>query len=171
MDNKITADDLRGMLDEYSPEQQMEIDAQAIREGAKALSDISAQLKECIDTLPRLISDMQKATTLNISDESLADVVMSGEETGRAAAKAFKENVSVIIEKAHRSVKHVSCPANVALILLFLLFVLVLFTGIIVYLNCVSLDNDMIWKAIWLSGGTFIFLIVMIVFMDYMEWI
>lgn len=171
MDNKITSDDLRGMLDEYSPEQLMENDAKLISEGAKTLADVSAHLKECMDALPILVHNLQKATALHISEESITTVLMSGEEAGKAAANAFKKSVEATVKNARRSIKHVSCPAFVALVLLSFFITLVFFTGIMVYLNCVLWNNDLMWKAIWLSLGIFIFLILVTAFMNYMEWI
>ena len=52
MDNKkFSTDDLRSMLDTYSPEQQMEINAKTVSEGAKTLADVSAQIKDCLEKL------------------------------------------------------------------------------------------------------------------------
>ena len=56
MDNmKLTTEDLRGMLDTYSPEQQMEIDA-------------SSQIQKCVNDLPVLIAELKTASTLTLSE-------------------------------------------------------------------------------------------------------
>ena len=171
MDNKITSDDIRGMLDEYSPDQQLENDARLISEGAKTLADASAQLKECVVALPLLINNMQKVTTLHISDKTKADLIKYGEETGEAVANAFKKNIETSIKDAQRSVMHVSCPALMAIVFLSLFVCLLLFTCIIIYLNYTIWDNNLVWKTLCLSGGLFTILFLLSAFMHQMEWI
>ena len=171
MENKITSDDLRGMLDDYSPEQQMEMDAQTIREGAKALSDATSQLKECMNVLPELILSMREATTLHISENSVATIQKTGKEVGKNAAVAFNESVQQTIADARKSTKHVTLPAFAALNLLFLFIALLFFSGMIVYFDCILWHNDIIEKAMLASGTFFLGAVAFVAFMRYMEWI
>ena len=171
MDNKITSDDIRGMLDEYSPDQQLENDARLISEGAKTLADASAQLKECVDVLPLLINNMQKVTTLHISDKTKADLIKYCEETGDAVANAFKKNIETSIKDAQRSVMHVSCPAMMAIVLFALFICLLFFTCCIIFFNLTLWDNNLVWKTLFLFGGLFTFFILLAAFMHQMEWI
>lgn len=169
--DKITTDDLRGMLDDYSPEQQMEIDVQAIRDGAKTISDAAVLLKGCIADLSILVHQMQEATTLHISDESIMAIMKSGEETGNTVAREFKKNIEPIIMDARRRVNGISCPAIIGLFFCFLFLSVILFVGIIIYLNCILWNNSLIWRAVWFSGGIFVILVVLIIYMRHMEWV
>lgn len=170
-ESKMTTDRLRGMLDTFSSEQQMEIDAQAIRESAEALSEVASKIETYTGVLSGLVNEMQKATVLHISEESIAAVVNTGDEIGKTVAEAFKNNVSDTIRDARRSVRHVSCPAIMALVLFSIFISLTLFAGIVIFLNYGFLDNDSIWKAAWISVGTFIFMMALTAFMRYMEWL
>lgn len=98
-------EDLRGMLDTYSPEQQMEINAKIISESAKTLADASAQIKECMTNFPSIITAMQKATTLHISEESKAEIIQAGKDVGIAVSKVFNESVSETIAKSSKRSK------------------------------------------------------------------
>ena len=128
-------EDLRGMLDTYSPEQQMEIDARTVSESAKALADASAQIKACIENLPPLVTAMQKATVLHISEESKAEIIQAGKDVGIAASKAFNESVSKTITKARKEVKRVSIPATMAYCLFYVFILLITYISVILFLN------------------------------------
>jgi TRAP-type mannitol/chloroaromatic compound transport system permease large subunit len=171
MSKKYTTEDLRGMLDTYSPEQQMEIDAKTVSESAKALADSSLLIKECVEILPPLVAAMQNATTLHISEESVEEVMKAGENVGVKAAEAFKKSVESTILDAQNTVNHVTLPTSVALILLILLIGLILFSGIIIYLNCTLWHNERIYNIIWISVEFLIGAMALVVFMKHMKWI
>ena len=86
MENKITSDDLRGMLDDYSPEQQMEMDAQAIREGAKDLSDAAASLSRNLAEIPHLAEMLTQATKIDLSEDTRNEIIAIGKSTGKEVA-------------------------------------------------------------------------------------
>lgn len=143
---KYTADDLREMLDEYSPAQQIENDAKMISEGAKALADAASVIKEYMARHPRMIEQMRSANTLWISDDSRDFVVQTGRDVGIAAAKAFKASVEQSIEKARRKTNHVSIPAPVAYCLLLLLIALIGFAVAVLVVNYGYWQNRFIWQ-------------------------
>lgn len=147
MDNTTySSEDLRGMLDTYSPEQQMEIDARTVSESAKALADASAQIKACLENLPPLVTAMQKATVLHISEESKAEIIQTGKDVGIAASKAFNESVSKTIAKARKEVKRVSIPATMAYCLFYVFILLITYTSVILFLNGFVWHNEFLWK-------------------------
>ena len=146
MDNKITSDDLRGMLDEYSPEQQMEMDAQAIREGAKALSDAVASLDRCLAKIPHLVEILNQATKIDLSENTKNEIIAIGKSTGKKAANTFREEVEPVIEKAQRRTDYISIPAPAYYCLIILLVVLVGFAISICIANFVYWNNHYIWN-------------------------
>lgn len=164
-ENKYTPDNLRGMIDEYSPEQQMENDAKIISEGAKALADAASVIKEYMARHPKMIEDMRSANTLWISDESRDYVVQTGKDVSIAAAKAFKASVEQSIEKARRKTNHVSIPAPVAYCLLLLLIALIGFSVSIWVANYGYWQNHFIWRLTWLISAGLTSLIAIVLFL------
>lgn len=86
--DKITTDDLRGMLDDYSPEQQMEIDAQTIRDGAKTMSDTAALLESSLAKIQQVAEIFNQATKIDLSEETKNEIITIGKLTGKEAADA-----------------------------------------------------------------------------------
>jgi hypothetical protein len=170
-ENKYTADDLRGMLDEYSPEQQMENDAKIISEGAKALADMASVLKDYMARHPKMIEDMCSVNTLWISDESRDYVVQAGKDVGIAAANAFKVSVEQSIEKARRKTNHVSIPAPVAYCLLLLLIALIGFFVSICVVNYGYWQNHFIWRLTWYISAGLLTLMATVLFLFHKGWL
>ena len=137
----ITTEDLRGMLDDYSPEQQMEIDAQAIREGAKTLSDAAAVMKECIDKFPLLIHEMQEASTLHVSDETKTEVVGIGKET------------------------------TAAYCLFYFMLLLLVYVIVIITVNCYCWHIHDIWSMTWGFVGGLAFLVSITLLICHKGWV
>lgn len=167
----ITTEDLRGMLDEYSPEQQMEIDAQAIREGAKALSDAAAVMKECIDKFPLLIHEMQEASTLHVSDETKTEVVGIGKETGCAIADAFRREADKTVAKAQKGVKLISIPATAAYCLLYFMLLLLVYVIVIITVNYYCWHIHGIWSMTWGFVGGLAFLVSITLLICHKGWV
>jgi len=169
--NRLTTDELRGMLDTYSPEQQQEEDAKAINEGAHALTVAAELLQRCIDTIPDVAEQLNRATTLKISDESKAAIVQAGEKVGESAAEAFKKNISPIIEQAQREVKHVSLPAPAAYCLFTTFVVLFVFALLVVLANYRLWGHEYMWYlGKCLLGGLVAFNVALL-FMSRKGWI
>ncbi len=170
-ENKYTPDDLREMLNEYSPEQQMENDAKIISEGAKALADAASVIKDYMTRHPKMIEDMRSANTLWISDDARDFVVQAGKDVGIAAAKAFKASVEQSVEKARRKTNHVSIPAPVAYCLLLLLIALIGFTAAILVVNYVYWQNHFIWKLTWYISAGIVALMATVLFLFRKGWL
>lgn len=168
--NKYTADDLREMLDEYSPEQQIENDAKIISEGAKALADAASVIKDYMTRHPKMIEEMRSANTLWISDDARDFVVQTGRDVGVAAAKAFKDSVEQSIEKARRKTIHVSIPAPVAYCLFLLLIALIGFSVSIWVVNYGYWQNHFIWKLTWYISAGLVTLMATVLFIFHKGW-
>lgn len=169
--HQMTTDELRGMLDEYTPEQQMEIDAKAVIEGAKAIAGALSQISACLDRLPPLIATLQQATRLHISEDTISAIEKAGHDAGERAAAAFKQSVHAAIAEARRSVSLVSLPACIAFVLLFLLLSLAAFSGIVVYINLTVWHNPAVWRALWIAAVFFASSVAMLALLRHMEWI
>lgn len=156
--NKFTTDDLRGMLDEYSPEQQMEMDAQAIREGAKALSDAATSLDRILAKIPHLAEMLVQATKIDLSEETKNEIIAVGKSIGKEAANAFREEVESVVKKAQRRTDYISIPAPAYYCLLWLLIVLVGFAVAISVANYGCWGNHYIWKITWITSVAFVIL-------------
>ena len=152
--NRLTTDELRGMLDTYSPEQQMEEDAKAINEGANALTEAASLLQKCLDAIPAVAEQLNMATTLKISETSKANIIQTGAEIGEQTAKTFKENVKPVILQARKEVKHVSIPATAAYCMFFLIISLIVYMSITLLANHYLWQHDELWKmALYIFGG------------------
>lgn len=172
MDNKkFSTEDLRSMLDTYSPEQQMEINAKIVSEGAKTLADASAQIKDCLEKLPPLVAAMQKATALHITEESKAEIIQAGKNTGVAASKAFKETVEQTVIAAQREVRHVSFPATIGYCLFYVFIALISFATIILYVNGFVWHNEFIWKFALILFGCMTVIIALTILICYKGWL
>lgn len=171
MENKITSDDLRGMLDDYSPEQQMEMDAQAIREGAKALSDAAASLSRNLAEIPHLAEMLTLATKIDISEDTRNEIIAIGKSTGKEVANTFREEVESVIEKAQRRTDYISIPAPAYYCLILLLIVLVGFAVAISVANYAYWGNHYIWKITWISSGAFVLLSTIALFLFHKGWL
>ena len=172
MDNTTySPEDLRGMLDTYSPEQQMEIDAKTVSESAKALADASAQIKECMEKLPSLVATMQKATILHISEEVKDEIIQAGKDTGISASKAFKESVGKMVVAAQREVKHVSLPATIAYCLFYIFIALITFTSVVLFVNGFVWHNEFIWKLALILLGFMSFVTALTILICYKGWL
>ena len=158
----ISTEDLRDMLNEYSPEQQMKENAAAISEGAKALADATASLNDCLAAIPFVVEQLYSATTLKISDDDVKVITEIGHNVGKEVAAAFKRNVNSSVEKAKEEVKRVSIPATAAYCLLTTLIFLSIFVGVIVVNNLISWHNIFINTAT-LGIGLFMFLSIIII--------
>ena len=169
--NKITSDDLRGMLNEYSPEQQIEIDAQTIREGAKALSDAAASLDRSLAKIPHLAEMLNQATIIDISEDTRNEIINIGKSTGKEAANAFREEVETVIRKAQRRTDYISIPAPAYYCLILLLVFFVGFAAVICVTNYVSWNHHYIWKTTWILSGVFVLLSILILFLFYKGWL
>lgn len=141
------------MLNEYAPEQQMEEDAKAISEGARALADATVSLQKCLHVIPMVAEQLNRATTLKISDESKVCIIQAGLEVGKQTAEAFKKNVEPVIRQARREVKHVSIPATAAYCLLAMFIFLIIFVVLILLGNWRLWEQEEIWR---LGGGLLI---------------
>ena len=172
MDNTTySSEDLRGMLDTYSPEQQMEIDARTVSESAKALTDASAQIKACIENLPPFVIAMQKATVLHISEESKAEIIQAGKDVGIAASKAFNESVSKTITKAQKEVKRVSIPAAMAYCLFYVFIVLITYAAVMLFVNGFVWHNEFIWKLALILLGFMTSVTTLTILICYKGWL
>ena len=171
MDNKITADDLRGMLDEYSPEQQMEIDAQAIREGAKALSDATATLSNCLAAIPMLTKALHQVTKIEFSDETKLEIVTTGKTVGAEAAEEFKKAVRSVIKESRRKTNHVSIPAPAFYCLLLLFMALVGFVVAVCVTNNVTWNHHFIWKILEVAIGAYTLFSAITLFLFHKGWL
>ena len=172
MDNTTySPEDLRGMLDTYSPEQQMEIDAKTVSESAKALADASSQIKNCMTSLPSLITAMQKAATLHISEETKAEIIQAGKDVGIAASKAFNESVSKNILKAQKEVKRVSIPATMAYCLFYVFILLITYTSVMLFVNGFVWHNEFIWKLALILLGFMSFVTALTILICYKGWL
>lgn len=169
--NKITSDDLRGMFNEYSPEQQMEMDAQAIREGAKALSDAAVSLDRCLAKIPHLAEILNQVTKIDLSEETRSEIIAIGKSTGKEAANTFQEEVEPVIEKAQRRIDYISIPAPAYYCLILLLIVLVGFAVAISVANYAYWDNHYIWKITWITSGAFVLLSTITLFLFHKGWL
>ncbi len=171
MENKITSDDLRGMLDDYSPEQQMEMDAQTIREGAKALSDAAALLGRNLAEIPYLAEMLAQATKIDLSEDTRNEIIAIGKSTGKEVAKTFREEVESVVEKAQRRTDYISFPAPAYYCLLLLLIALVGFAVAISVANYAYWDNHYIWKITWICSGAFLLLSPITIFLFHKGWL
>ena len=164
-------EDLRGMLDTYSPEQQMEIDARTVSESAKALADASIQIKECIENLPSLVAAIQEATVLHVSEESKAEIIQAGKDVGISASEAFKESVSETIAKAQKEVKRVSIPSTMACCLFYLFIFLITYVAVILFVNGFVWHNVFIWGTALILLGFLTLLTVLTIIICYKGWL
>jgi hypothetical protein len=164
-------EDLRGMLDTYSPEQQMEINAKIISESAKTLADASAQIKECMTNFPSIITAMQKATTLHISEESKAEIIQAGKDVGIAVSKVFNESVSETIAKAQKEVKRVSIPAAMAYCLFYVFIVLITYAAVMLFVNGFVWHNEFIWKLALILLGFMTSVTTLTILICYKGWL
>jgi len=171
MDNKITSDDLRGMLDEYSPEQQMEMDAQAIKEGAKALSDAVASLDRCLAKIPHLAEILNQATKIDLSEDTKNEIIAIGKSTGKEAANTFQKEVESVVEKAQRRTDYISIPAPAYYCLILLLIGLVGFAIAICVANYAYWDNHYIWNITWITSGAFVLFSIGTLFLFHKGWL
>ena len=169
-DKKFSLEDLREQLNNYSPEQQMEMDAQTISEGAKTLSDASAVIKGCVDKMPSLIDDMKQTNRVWVSDETQALVVKIGKEAGITAANAFKAEVEKVIRMSRKKVYHVSIPATGAYCLFMTFLSLFAFAILIIFANCWIWNHDLIWKTIAIIGGYMVVTIAIIIYLSHKGW-
>lgn len=171
MDSQITTDDLRGMLDEYSPEQQMEMDAQAIREGAKALSDATATLNSCLTAIPLLTKALCQVTKIELSDETKSEIVTSGKSAGAEAAEEFKNAVRSVINESRRKTNHVSIPAPAFYCLMLLFIALVGFSVAVCITNYVTWNHYFIWKVLWVAAGAYTLFSAITLFLFQKGWL
>jgi hypothetical protein len=169
-DNKFSLEDLREQLNNYSPEQQMEMDAKSIGEGAKNLADASAVMKECVDKMPSLIEEMKKANMVWVSEEAKDSIVNAGKETGTAAANAFRAEVEQVIKKSRTKVNHISIPANGAYCLLMTLLSLFAFAVLIVFANYWIWNHDLIWQTTAIIGGYIVVTNAIIIYLIHKGW-
>ena len=172
MDNtSISTEELREMLNEYSPEQQMEENAKAISEGAKALADATASMNECLAVMPLVIEQLNSATTLKISNDEIMSIINIGHDVGKEIAAAFKQNVDSTICKAKKEVKRVSIPAPDAYCLLITLIFLSIFVGVIVINNLISWHNNDIDTATFGIGMIMLLSIMATLLVSHKGWI
>ena len=167
----ITTEDLRGMLDDYSPEQQMEMDAQAIREGAKALSDAAASLDRCLAKIPHLAEILNQATKIDLSEDTRNEIIAMGKAAGKETANTFRKEVESVVEKAQRRTDYISIPAPAFYCLILLLIVLVGFAIAICVANYAYWGNHYIWNVTWISSGAFVLLSILILFLFHKGWL
>ena len=159
------------MLDIYSPEQQMEIDANTIREGAKAITDASTQIQECLSVLPSFVVAMQKATLLHIPEETKTEIIQAGKEVGIAASKAFNENIAASITAARRETTHVSIPATFAYCLFYLFIALLTFAAVILLINGFVWHNGFVWKLALILLGCMTSVMTITIIICYKGWL
>lgn len=172
MDNKkYSTEDIRGMLDIYSPEQQMEIDAKTIRDGAKAITDASTQIQECLSVLPSFVVAMQKATLLHIPEETKTEIIQVGKDVGISASKAFNENIAASITAARRETKHVSIPATFAYCLFYLFIALLTFAAVILLINGFVWHNGFVWKLAVILFCSMALVTILTIIICYRGWL
>ena len=169
--NRLTTDELRGMLDTYSPEQQLEENAKAICDAVKALAEVSTQVRSYMDILPALVLELRKVTSLTISEETKADIIQIGKDTGIAVSKAFKKNVDKVIAKAQKEIQHVTIPATMAYCLFYVFIFLITFLAIILFINGLVWHNGVIWGVASCLFGVMTPIIVITLLMCYKGWI
>ena len=168
---KLTTEDLRGMLDTYSPEQQMEIDAKTVSESAKTLADASSQIQKCVNDLPVLIAELKTASTLTISEEARAEIIEVAKNTGIAASNAFKKSVNNTVLNAQKEIKHVSIPAVMAYCLFYVFILLFAYMSIILAVNGFVWHNKFIWLTPLIMVGCMAPIMVLNIFAYYKGWI
>jgi hypothetical protein len=171
MDNKITTDDLRGMLDKYSPEQQMEIDIQAIREVSKSLSDAVPSLEKSLAIIPSLAEKLAKTTKIELSETARNEIIAIGESIGKSAAQAFRKEVEPVIKKAQRRTDYISIPAPAYYCLILLLLALFGFALAICTANYALWGNIIIWKITGILSVGFTLLSVITLFLFHKGWL
>ena len=169
--NKITSDELRGMLDDYSPEQQMEIDAQAIREGAKALSDAVALLEKSLATILHLAVKLNQATKIDISEDIRNKLNDIGKSIGKIIANTIQVEVEPVVEKAQRRVDKISIPAPVYYCQILLLIAFVGFAVAICVANYFLWKNHFIWNLTWIVSGALVFFSFVTLFLFHKGWL
>ncbi len=169
--NKMTSDDLRGMLDEYSPEQQMEINAKTVSEGAKSLAEAASIIKDYMTKHSSMVEEIKSANTLCISDETETNLVKEAEAAGVAVAEAFKKSVEPTIRETRRKTNYVFIPSALACILLWLLLSLFVFSAFVIIANHLCWNNTYIWKILLYTIVFFIVLSVISTFLYFKGWI
>ena len=171
MDNKMTTEDLRGMLDKYSPEQQMEIDIQAIREVSKSLSDAVASLEKSLVIIPSLAEKLAQATKIELSETTINEIIAIGESTGKSAAQIFRKEVEPVIKKAQRRTDYISIPAPAYYCLILLLLALFGFAVAICMANYTLWGNLIIWEITGILSVGFTLLSVITLFLFHKGWL
>ena len=171
MDNKMTTEDLRGMLDKYSPEQQMEIDIQAIREVSKPLSDAVASLEKSLAIIPSLSEKLAQTTKIELSETARNEIIAIGESTGKSAAQTFRKEVGPVIKKAQRRTDYISIPAPAYYCLLLLLLALFGFAVAICIANYALWGNIIIWKITGIMSMGFALLSSITLFLFHKGWL
>lgn len=169
--DKITTDDLRGMLDDYSPEQQMEIDAQAIRDGAKTMSDTVALLNSSLAKIQQVAEIFNQATKIDLSEETKNEIIDIGKLTGKEAADAFREEVEPVIAKAQRRIDYISIPAPAYYCLILLLLSLFGFAVAICLVNYGYWNNHFIWRITRIVSGAFVLFSILTLFLFNKGWL
>ena len=167
----MTTEDLRGILDEYSPEQQMEMDAQLIREGAKALSDATATLSSCLTAIPKLTKTLRQVTKIELSDEAKSEIVTIGKSAGAEAAEEFKNAVRSVINESRRKTNHASMPAPAFYCLMLLFIALVGFAVAVCVTNYVTWNHHSIWKVLGIAVGASTLFSAITLFLFHRGWL
>ena len=171
MGNKITTDDLRGMLDKYSPEQQMKIDIQAIREAERPLSDAVASLEKSLAIIPSLVEKLTQASKIELSETTISEIIAIGESTGKSTAQTFRKEVEPVIKKAQRRTDYISIPAPAYYCLILLLLALFGFAVAICIANYALWGNIFIWKITGIMSVGFALLSTITLFLFHKGWL